>query len=211
MISLEDWEKLFLKKINQHDFNDPSHDLEHINRVIKNAKTIQAHEGGNLWVIIPAAYLHDIYNPPKDSPDRKIASKVAAEKGLALLKHHNYPDQYFPEIAHAIEAHSFSAHTLPTSLEAKIVQDADRLDAIGAIGIMRCLSVGTQMGASFYDPSNPIPTDRVLKDKKYSIDHFYQKLLLLADKMNTSKAKAMAHKRHQFLKEFLLQLEEEIT
>ena len=103
-----------------------------------------------------------------------------ADKAIAFLTSIHYPSEHFDEIHHAITAHSFSANIKPTSLAAKIVQDADRLDSLGAIGIARCLQVSTVLGVPLYNPDDTFCQQREPDDRNYTIDHFYSKLLKLA-------------------------------
>lgn len=121
-----------------------------------------------------------------------------------------YPNQYLQEINHAIVAHSFSANVNPATLEAKIVQDADRLDAIGAVGIARCFQVSTSLGRSLYSTIDPFCSNREPDDGTYTIDHFYSKLLKLADTMQTNSAREEAVKRAKFMQCYLEQLAREI-
>jgi uncharacterized protein len=205
------WEAQFLSFVRDSAQSaDVAHDLEHIRRVVRNARAIAAAEGGLLEVVIPAAWLHDCIVLPKDSGERASASRLAAEAATAFLKEIEYPAEYLPGIAHAIEAHSFSANIPPETLEAQIVQDADRLDAIGAIGIARCLMLGGAMGKPLYDPVEPLPERRPPDESRYVIDHFYQKLLRLAEMMTTETGRQEAVRRTAFMRAYLAQLELEV-
>jgi uncharacterized protein len=205
------WEAQFLSFVRESAQGaDVAHDLEHIRRVVRNARAIAAAEGGLLEVVIPAAWLHDCIVLPKDSGERASASRLAAEAATAFLKEIEYPAEYLPGIAHAIEAHSFSANIPPETLEAQIVQDADRLDAIGAIGIARCLMLGGAMGKPLYDPVEPLPERRPPDESRYVIDHFYQKLLRLAEMMTTETGRQEAVRRTAFMRAYLAQLELEV-
>jgi uncharacterized protein len=190
---------------------DVAHDLDHIRRVVTNARAIAAAEGGMLEVVVPAAWLHDCVVLPKDSGERASASRLAAEAATVFLKETGYPAEYLPGIAHAIEAHSFSANIPPETLEARIVQDADRLDAIGAVGIARCLMLGGTHGKPLYNIEEPLPQVRVPDESKYVVDHFYQKLLLLAERMQTAAGRQEAERRTAFMRDFLAQLKIEVT
>ncbi|MBX9766257.1 MAG: hydrolase, partial [Bdellovibrionales bacterium] len=103
----------------------------------------------------------------------------------------------------------FSAGLKPTSPESEVMQDADRLDALGAIGIMRTVSCGVRMSASYYNQEEPIARGRPLDDKRFTIDHFFVKLLKLADAMNTKYGKEEARRRVEFMHQFLRQFETE--
>ncbi len=161
-------------------------------------------------IVLPAAWLHDCVTVPKDSPLRAQASTLAAAGANDFLQEHGYPRAYLPAIRHAIEAHSFSAGITPRTLEAMVVQDADRLDALGAVGIARCLMLGGALGKPLYDPDAPFPQQRPPDDTRNVIDHFYVKLLKLADTMHTRAGKAEAAQRTIFMREFLRQLGHEI-
>ena len=134
---------------------------------------------------------------PKDSPERATASTVAAQIARQWLETAGYDPARLDEIEHAIAAHSFSADIAPRTIEAKVVQDADRLDSLGAIGIARCLMLGGQL-------------DRPLYDQVSTVDHFYTKLLLLADSMQTEAGRREAARRTEFMRAFLEELEFEL-
>jgi uncharacterized protein len=147
---------------------------------------------------------------PKDAPDRADASRRAAEAARAFLKSEGYPEQWIPDIEHAIAAHSYSGDVAPETTEAKVVQDADRLDALGAIGIARCFTVGGALDQSLYDPDDPFCDDRAPDDDTYTLDHFYAKLLRLPDTMQTEAGRAEAEQRAAFLQTYLDRLRDEI-
>jgi len=126
------------------------------------------------------------------------------------LKKHNFALQEIQLVSNAIEDHSFSKNRTPKTLEGKILQDADRLDAIGAIGIARAFSVGGYEKRSFYNNFDPFCIKRNPNDKIWTLDHFYKKLLLLEKNMNTKTAKIEAKRRTKILKKFLVDLKKEI-
>lgn len=189
---------------------DVAHDLEHTRRVVANARTLARAEDADLAIVLPAVWLHDCVVIPKDASERASASRLAAEAATSFLQTIGYPAQYLPEIAHAIEAHSFSANIQPRTLAAQVVQDADRLDAIGAIGVARCLMLGGAMAKPLYDLEQPFPQTRQPDDSRYVIDHFYQKLLRLGDSMTTPTGRREAQRRIAFMQQFLVQLSSEI-
>ncbi|PML56500.1 HD domain-containing protein [Vibrio sp. 10N.261.52.A1] len=189
---------------------DAAHDISHIKRVVKTAKALCDQEQAKLEVVLPAAYLHDCFTFPKNHPDRAQSSKMAADKAIAFLKSIDYPTSYLDEIHHAIVTHSYSANITPETLEAQIVQDADRLDSLGAIGIARCLYVGQSFNAELYNHEDPFAEHRDLDDKHYSVDHFYVKLFKLAETMITESAKLEANKRTDYMRGFLEQLGTEV-
>ncbi|MEO9649546.1 MAG: HD domain-containing protein [Roseobacter sp.] len=183
--------------------DDGSHDLSHILRVWKNVQAIVKTEGGDGLVLAAATLLHDCVDVPKDSPLRSSASRLAAEKAFKTLIELGWCQSAADKVAHAIEAHSFSAKVDPTTLEAKILQDADRLDAIGHTGIARCFYVSGRLGRALYDPLDPSAAHRDLDDMSYAIDHFKTKLLRLSGSFQTTAGNAFAAQRHQVLEEFM--------
>lgn len=189
---------------------DPAHDLSHVQRVVQNTIRLTETEDGDINITLPAAWLHDCISVAKNSPLRNQASKLAADEAVRFLTSIDYPDSLLPAIHHAVEAHSFSANIETTSLEARIVQDADRLEALGAIGIARCFLTGGSMASTLYDPQDPFANSRELDDRKYSLDHFYCKLLGLVETMKTPAGKIEALARTRYMQGFLDQLGKEI-
>lgn len=189
---------------------DPSHDYLHILRVVQTAKKLCEQEKARWPVVMPAAFFHDFVNIPKNDPRRAQASHISAEATIEYLKSVGYPSEYFEDIRQAIEAHSFSAGVAPKTLEAQIVQDADRLDSLGAIGIARCFATSTLMKTPFYSEEDPWAENRDLDDKSFGIDHFYMKLFTLVEKMHTPSAKAEGDHRISFVKTYLDQIKREI-
>jgi len=189
---------------------DPGHDWAHIMRVVKTARALATEENADLAVVVPAAYLHDIVNIPKNHPDRARASELAADKAIKLLGEHGYDENKFPAIHQAIVEHSFSRGLTPSSIEAACVQDADRLDALGAIGVLRCAAVNVEMKTAFYDPEDPFASRRPLDDRSWMVDHYYVKLLKLTETLQTAAAKNEGKKRVEFMRSFLDQLRSEV-
>ncbi len=189
---------------------DPAHDINHIERVVASAKAFAIQEGASLDIVIPAAWLHDCVSLPKNHPDRHLGSQFAAKQAITYLKSINYPERFYADIEHAIEAHSYSANIDIKTIEAAVVQDADRIDALGAIGIARCIQVGTTFGANLYSNDDPFCEHRQYDDKHFSVDHFYNKLFKLKDTMNTKTAEKEAQIRTEYMKDFLVQLQNEI-
>jgi len=190
--------------------DDGAHDLAHLQRVWHNVRTLHAEEGGDLQVLLAAVLLHDCVAVEKNSPLRAQASRLAAEKASAVLSTLGWPDEKISAAFHAIEAHSFSANMTPRTLEAKIVQDADRLDSLGMLGVARTFYVAGRMGSALYDPQDPEAKQRDYDDTRYCLDHFQTKLLHLADGFQTAAGQRLAQVRHQRLKGFMEQFKEEI-
>lgn len=193
------------------DTSDGSHDLAHVMRVFRNAMLILAAEGGDGDVLAAAALLHDCVAVEKNSPLRSQASRLAAEKGSAILRDLDWPEAKVAAVAHAILTHSFSANIPPETQEAKILQDADRLDAIGMVGAARCFYVAGRLGSELYDPADPRAENRAIDDRRYSIDHFPAKLFKLADGFQTTTGAKLARERHDRLEQFYDLFLEEIA
>ncbi len=189
---------------------DSGHRIDHVRRVLHNALTLASHEDAQIDIILPAVWLHDCVPVDKHSPKRSMASQLSADYALSLLSQWSYPSSLLQPIHHAIAAHSFSANITPTTLEAKIVQDADRLDALGAIGIARVIMVGAQHNNALYAADEPFPSTRALDDKQFIIDHFYTKLLTLHQSFHTTSGKNEAMKRTQIMQQYLDTLGHEI-
>jgi uncharacterized protein len=205
------WEPQFERFLAEHAAaQDAAHDGEHIRRVVTTARRLAAAERADLAVVVPAAWLHDCVVVPKDSPRRSQASTLAARAAAGFLRGLGYPETHIAAIEHAIAAHSFSANIQPLTVEARVVQDADRLDAIGAIGVARCLMLGGALGRRLYHPAEPFPATRQPDDRAYTIDHFYLKLLRLAESMTTAAGREEARRRTVFMRGFLEQLRGEI-
>jgi uncharacterized protein len=209
-MNLDQLQVLCLDYLSDIMASDPAHDISHVKRVVQNTIRLTEAEHGNAEVTVPAAWLHDCVSVAKDSPLRNQASTLAAGEAVRFLQSVDYPDGLLPQIHHAIEAHSFSANIEAETLEAHIVQDADRLEAVGAIGITRCFLTGGAMGTPLYEPSDPFAQNRDADDRRYTLDHFYCKLLGLAQTMKTAAGRVEAIKRTDYMQKFLKQLGSEI-
>ncbi|MGB0326098.1 MAG: HD domain-containing protein [Akkermansiaceae bacterium] len=204
------WIKTFRDYLAQQTESDPAHDPSHIERVVLNTRHLAEAEELALDVLLPAAYLHDCVHIAKNSPDRNRASTIAADHAVKFLREVYYPEMHLDSIHHAIRAHSFSAGIPCETREAKILQDADRLDALGAVGLGRCLMLGGHFGSALYHPDDPFCETRTPEDAQYCIDHFYAKLLTLPDTMQTETGRHLASERADFLQVYLDQLRSEI-
>src|SRR5690606_37816327 len=171
------------------------HDYFHLKRVVENALKIGKAENADLRWVELSAWLHDV-------GDYKLHDGVDRSEELVkeFLLTQNLSDELIHKVNEIISQVSFSKANPVTSLEAKVVQDADRLDALGAIGVARAFAYGGSKGRELWNPDQPEST---------TVQHFYDKLLKLKDLMNTQTAKVMAEKRHRFLEEFLDQFYEE--
>lgn len=203
-----------LKEISKpyyESLNDPSHDWGHINRVLSMALKFSDELNANNEILIPAVYLHDLINIPKNSVHRSKASEYSSQKAQELLSSIGYGKDLCSKVGTVILEHSFSRGLEPSSIESAILQDCDRLDAMGAIGIMRWASVGTKMGAAFYHLDDIWADNRDLDDKSFSLDHFPKKLLKLIETLNTEPGKREGIIRHKFFLDFLEQIKSEIS
>ena len=176
--------------------NDGAHDASHLERVWRNAQALLAHHPeADTLVVMAACYLHDLVNLPKNDPGRAQASRRSALLARAELMRLGFPEERLDAVAHAIEAHSFSAAIAPTTLEAKIVQDADRLDALGAIGLARMFYVAGSMGRPLAHATDPLAETRALDDQAWSLDHIEVKLAKLPGMMQTAAGRDLASAR----------------
>jgi len=193
--------------------NDGSHDISHCRRVYGLAVMIAKKERciADQLILIAAAYRHDIVNSPKDSDLRSMASTVSAEQAGKILHDEKFPADKIPSVQHDIAAHSFSANIEPKTLEAKIIQDADRIEALGAIGLARTFYVGGSMSRDLFDPFDPMAERRPLDDSKYVVDHFQSKLLNLPKLMKTVEGRKIATDRARILSQYLNQLLAELA
>lgn len=190
--------------------DDGAHDLSHLQRVWKNARAIHACEGGDTELLLAATLLHDCVAVEKNSPLRAQASRLSAANASEILRGLGWDDARIGQVAHVIEAHSFTAAIAPRTLEARILQDADRLDAIGMLGVARCFYVAGRMGSQLYHPADPQAQARPLDDAHYALDHFPKKLLTLADNFQTTEGARLAGLRHASMLAFLDAFAQEI-
>jgi len=189
---------------------DGSHDVSHLHRVWSNVCAIRDKEGGDHQALLAATLLHDCVAVEKNSPFRASASRLAAAKATELLAQMGWDEARTQAVAHAIECHSFSANITPTTLEARILQDADRLDAIGMVGVARLFYVSGRMGSQLYDAHDPQARHRELDDKRFAVDHFKTKIFTLAQGFQTETGKQMAQVRHDRAQRFLQEFMDEI-
>lgn len=189
------------------DGSDGSHDVHHSRRVLRMALRIAQAEGGADAVTLAcAAYLHDLVNLPKNHPDRSRASAMSADAARPILRDLGIDGARIEAACHAIETHSFSAGKKPQTLEARILQDADRIEALGAIGIARAFYIAGMLGSGLFDGGDPLAEHRPLDDKKFALDHFEVKLWSLATTMQTDAGRRLAQERTQYMRDFVAQL-----
>lgn len=193
---------LALALLPQIDATDGAHDAGHLVRVWRNVCRIAAQDGGDMDILAAATLLHDAVHIAKDDPRRSRASQLSAERARGCLERLGWDDARITGVAHCIAAHSFSAGVAPQSLEARILQDADRLDAMGAVGIARCFAVSGSLGRGIAHPTDPGAESRPPDDLLHALDHFEIKLLRLADGFQTRTGRALAAERHDRLVAF---------
>jgi uncharacterized protein len=205
-------DKLKIKVKRMLEGRDPAHDFYHIMRVYRNAEMIGQYEGTNMEILLPAVLLHDLVVYPKGSAKSSKSSDESADLAENILQSYGYPQDQINQICYCIRAHSYSKRLIPESLEGRILQDADRLDALGAIGIARIFSVSGSENRTFYNANDPFcRSDRDLDDTQWTLDHFQTKLLKLEDSMHTETAKKIAQERTRFMLLFIRQLQKEIN
>jgi len=179
---------------------DGAHDTNHLHRVWRNASLLlDDYPEADALVVLAGCYLHDLVNLPKNDPERHLASRKAALLASQQLTELDFPPNKLSDVAHAIESHSFSAGIRPETIEAKIVQDADRLDALGAVGLARLFYTAGRMDSALAHPDDPMALQRELDDKAYALDHIDTKLATLPGKMQTAAGRRLAEARMQAL------------
>lgn len=190
------WQPRLVALATQAAGSDGAHDINHLHRVWRNAQAILAdHPEAEALVVMTACYLHDLVNLPKNHPERSFASRQSAALATARLAQMGYPAGLLGAAAHAIETHSFSAALKPETIEAKIVQDADRLDALGAVGLARLFYIAGQMGSALAHPDDPLAERRARDDRAYALDHIEVKLAKLPAMMQTAAGRKLGAAR----------------
>jgi uncharacterized protein len=175
---------------------DGAHDPTHLRRVWANAQTLLGHHPqADPLVVMASCYLHDLVNLPKDHPERAQASRRSAKLAEQRLAEHGFPATRLAAVTHAIEAHSFSAGIAPCTIEACIVQDADRLDALGPVGLARLFYTAGRLDSILAHPDDPLARRRPLDDRRYALDHIEQKLATLPLLMQTAAGRTLAEDR----------------
>lgn len=190
----------FVRAVFENDFS--GHDYFHTLRVFKTAERIAESEGADIQTVRLAALLHDV-------DDRKLSPETHAgkDRARAFLKDNGASEEEIGSICKIIGEVSFSGGVIPDTLESRCVQDADRLDAIGAIGIGRAFAYGGSHSRPMYDPDiQPkmnMTREEYSQSKSTTINHFYEKLFLLKDLLNTRTARQIAERREAFMQAFI--------
>ena len=184
------------------------HDWFHIERVFKNAVLISKNEVCDVTVVKLGALLHDIADSKFHDGDETVGPRIARE----FLESENVDEEIIMHVVNIIENISYKGGNFEkkfSSIELDVVQDADRLDAIGAIGIARTFNYGGFKNRALYDPNiapnSSMTKEEYKKNDSPTLNHFYEKLLLLKDKMNTQTGKQIAQERHRYMEGFLSQ------
>lgn len=215
MTNWQYWHSVLEAKMHKHLLleTDSTHDLAHLQRVWRHCQTIA--NGESIMIdnvaMVAAVYLHDLVNLPKNSPDRAQASRQSAKAAIEQLKEIGFPASKLSTVRHAIEAHSYSAQIEAISDEARILQDADRLDALGALGIARTFYIAGRLQSTLFDPADPLAENRQPDDGVSAVDHFYTKLLHLPDTMHTATARNLALQRVAVMRDYLAALKSELV
>lgn len=180
-----------------HQMLDGAHDCLHIERVLAIAFQIatEVAEVVDERILHAACWLHDLVPIDKFSSERRLASSRSAKSAREHLKSVGWTDHDAKAVSHAIEAHSFSAGIAPTSIEAKILRDADHLDAMGMIGLARMFYVAGSAGSQLYAQADPMAMSRPLDDHRYALDHYKTKLIHLEQRIITAPGRKMARDR----------------
>ncbi len=192
-------------------FYDIAHGWEHIQRVYKLALSIAERESADFFIVGMAVLMHDMghLSTDKTRHHADLSLSMAGE----LLTAYNVPTDKQEAILHAIAAHSFSLGIEPRTLEAKVVRDADRLDSLGAIGILRWAITGAVRrtpDTQSYHPDDPFAERHILDDRRYMLDHFFTKLLKLSSLMSTQSGHALAEQRTAFMQIYLDEFRREL-
>ncbi len=193
-----------------------AHDALHLERVAQWAMHLAPEAGADLELAGATALVHDLVFVPKDGADRATGGERSAAAAPAVLAQTGFVPEEIAQIAEAVRTSSWSRGLAPTGPLGRVLQDADRLDAIGALGLLRTVACGQHMSrpdrpGRFYDPADPLARGgRPLDDRRQCLDHLPAKLLKLAAGMHTATAQVEAARRHAFLLVFLAQIDAEL-
>lgn len=186
-------------------FKHSHHDLYHIERVYNLALRLAHEEGADLDTVKAAVLLHDIARAKEDEGRIKDHAEEGARMARRILEDVDFPKNKIDRVVDCIEVHRFRKGTAPKSLEAKILQDADRLDILGAVGIARVFTRGGWSNQPIYD-SKSSPKEKYDGKSDTSLNHIYEKLLKVKGTMNTATARKLAEERHKYVEQFVERL-----
>jgi uncharacterized protein len=187
------------------------HDINHSLRVMDLCIHISSIEGGDSEILEAAALLHDIGRPAQLKDPAVDHATLSAQLAPDILSGAGFPSQKVPAVVYAIKHHRYSFGLTPETLEARILQDADRLDISGAVGAAMTFAYSGAMNRKLYHSSDPMAKHRQLDGDEYALDHILSKLMHLPGSMHTTTARLMAEERNMFLNGFVEQLLREIT
>jgi uncharacterized protein len=187
--------------------HDTAHDALHLTRVLANARVLTEVERAagavvDVFVVEAACWLHDVVQLPKGTGPAGESARQSAALARAFLAERGVEPPLIDAIAHAVAAHSYSGGMQPATIEAAILQDADRLDALGAVGIARLWVTGVSLGGALYHDGDPAGTARELDDRACSLDHIERKLLRLPETMNTDAGRSEARRRAEYVRQY---------
>jgi len=205
------WERLHAEARARAEGREPAHDFSHVERVVHHARILARAEKVDEDACAVAALLHELFTYPKGHPDSSKAGDVCAEHARALLDREHAPAALRDAVCEAIRDHAFSKGVVPEARVAQILQDADRLDALGAIGLARMWATTADMKRPFYAPRDPFCEAREPDDKAWGLDHVFKKLLRIPSLLHTKTAKELAVRRLELMALYLAELKAEIT
>lgn len=188
---------------------NPAHDWLHVQRVHELALNIAEAEEAETEIIEAAVFLHDIGRAKEDNGEIENHAEWGAEKAGEILKEEDYGEEFIQRVQHCIRSHRYSKDPEPTTLEAKVLSDADNLDALGATGIARTFTYGGEHGSVIADPDLPASEDES-EEGTTSINHLEKKILNLKNRMYTDTGRRIAEDRHEYVEEFLQRFREEM-
>jgi len=192
--------------------DDPSHDINHALRVLVLSEKIAKAENADFDIIVPSALFHDIVSYPKNHHKRLCSSRESAEFAKIILRNiESFPKDKIGKVYESINLCSFTNGLKPNFIEGKILQDADSLEATGAISIMRTFSSAGIMKKEFYNILDPFCKKRKPNDNKYALDLFFTRLLIVQGRLYTKTARNIARRRAKFLKDFLMEVRLELA
>jgi uncharacterized protein len=210
------WLEPLLARLRQHLASEPfardgAHDLGHILRVARLAHRLAQEEGADPQVCVAGGLLHDLVYRPKNHPESPLTAQMAAALVPRWCQETAGLETRAAAVAAAVASHSWSGGGSPATLEAAVVQDADRLEALGAIGVARVFATGASFGAGLWHPEDPWAEGRELDDKAWSLDHFERKLLRLEADMKTAAGRRLAGARQCAMQAYLEALRSELS
>lgn len=207
------WDRLRARAEERLQDAEPAHDFFHVERVVTNALTIARDEGASETsqaICAVAALLHELFTLPKSHPESSSSGDICAEHARELLVREAAPRAMIEPICAAIRDHAFSKGVVPSAFESRVLQDADRLDALGAIGLARMWATCADMKRPFYSPNDPFCATRAPDDKSWGLDHVFKKLLIVPERLHLGASKRIAAERVTFLRAFVEQMKREV-